>query len=166
MKCLDKLSIRELRAATCKPPTLSLSVSSQLDVMLAPKCARDHNSSLIFLQIILCINVRSSGFYIWSVQHREHDCGHQACTLAADECTKRAARGDASEGRLLPRSLQTRPNLPTTLPHSTARCLQCNEREETVKHFLLVCPSYAQQRAALCQEAGTHNPMTQTNNSK
>ncbi|KIK31553.1 hypothetical protein CY34DRAFT_103138 [Suillus luteus UH-Slu-Lm8-n1] len=37
----------------------------------------------------------------------------------------------------------------------TAQCLQCNKHEETVKHFLLVCPSYAQQRAALRQEAGT-----------
>ncbi|KIK42491.1 hypothetical protein CY34DRAFT_83463 [Suillus luteus UH-Slu-Lm8-n1] len=37
----------------------------------------------------------------------------------------------------------------------TAQCLQCNEHEGTVKHFLLVCLCYAQQCAALCQEAGT-----------
>ncbi|KAG2054173.1 hypothetical protein BDR06DRAFT_853036, partial [Suillus hirtellus] len=37
----------------------------------------------------------------------------------------------------------------------TAHCLQCNEHEEMVKHFLLVCPSYARQCVALCQEVRT-----------
>jgi ribonuclease HI len=34
------------------------------------------------------------------------------------------------------------------------RCQQCNEREETVHHFLVSCPKYARQRATLRNEIG------------
>jgi hypothetical protein len=34
------------------------------------------------------------------------------------------------------------------------RCQQCNEREETVHHFLVSCPKYARQHATLRKEIG------------
>ncbi|KAG2749477.1 hypothetical protein P692DRAFT_201650334, partial [Suillus brevipes Sb2] len=34
------------------------------------------------------------------------------------------------------------------------RCQQCNEREETVHHFLVSCPKYARQSATLRNEIG------------
>ncbi|KAG1798858.1 uncharacterized protein HD556DRAFT_1231883 [Suillus plorans] len=48
--------------------------------------------------------------------------GHKgiAGNEAADVCTKREARRDTSDGHLLPRSLQIRPNLPIKLLHSKA----------------------------------------------
>jgi hypothetical protein len=40
------------------------------------------------------------------------------------------------------------------LKSHTARCLQCNAHQESVKHFILECPKYSRQRAALRKEAG------------
>ncbi|KAG2739806.1 hypothetical protein P692DRAFT_20755309 [Suillus brevipes Sb2] len=36
----------------------------------------------------------------------------------------------------------------------TARCQQCNERDESVHHFIMSCHKYARQRAALRAAAG------------
>ncbi|KAG0696252.1 hypothetical protein DFH29DRAFT_758338, partial [Suillus ampliporus] len=37
---------------------------------------------------------------------------------------------------------------------TTARCLACKNHDESVHHFILVCPAYADQREELQKEVG------------
>lgn len=64
----------------------------------------------------------------------------------ADELAKRAARGEMSETHLLPASLRS--------PNDTPITLCCEERDETVQHFLLGAQRNARHLAAMRAELG------------